>query len=101
MTTRDESRTYDVRTLERNLRKGIITKKDYEKYVKGLDDATDKAVESKPDESRDDRDDARYMPAPVLAAPPLSGAALDEEEEDEEDDEEEEVAEADDDEAEV
>jgi hypothetical protein len=42
MTTRDESKLYDVRTLERRLRRGIISKKDYEKYLKSLPDASDK-----------------------------------------------------------
>jgi hypothetical protein len=40
--TRDDPRFWDVRTLERRLRKGQITKKDYEKYLKGIDDAADK-----------------------------------------------------------
>jgi hypothetical protein len=54
MTTRDDSKLYDVRTLERRLRRGIINKKDYEKYLKGLPDASDKIA---PPESDGDGDD--------------------------------------------
>jgi hypothetical protein len=40
--TRDDPRFWDVRLLERRLRKGQISKKDYEKYLKSLPDAADK-----------------------------------------------------------
>jgi hypothetical protein len=33
---------YDVRVIERNLREGIITKRDYEEYLKKLPDISDK-----------------------------------------------------------
>ena len=105
MTTRDEGRQFDVRTLDRNLRKGTVTRKDYERWVKNLPDVTDKSVVSKPDESRDDRDDRRYQPAPLPAAfgaaPNLDdeldvagiAAELDDEDDDEDEDEDAEVAE--------
>ena len=51
--TRDESKMYDVRTLERNIRKGIITRKDYEKYLKTLVDKADNVAISRPDDSVD------------------------------------------------
>ena len=51
--TRDDSKMYDVRTLERNLRKGLINKKDYEKYLKALPDRADNAAISKPDEGKE------------------------------------------------
>ena len=35
-------RLFDNRTVERNIRKGLITRKDYEKHLKTLPDATDK-----------------------------------------------------------
>lgn len=41
---RDESRLYDVRTLERRLRKGILSKKDFDKYLKSLPDAAGKVA---------------------------------------------------------
>lgn len=44
--TRDEEekspRLFDSRTIERNIRKGLITRKDYDKYLKSLPDVTDK-----------------------------------------------------------
>jgi len=39
-----EDRKYDLRTLERNLRKGAITKAEYEAYINGLEDITDRGV---------------------------------------------------------
>ncbi len=41
--TRDESKLYDVRILERNLRRGTLSRKDYEKYLKGLPDRASNA----------------------------------------------------------
>jgi hypothetical protein len=45
--TRDEEaatdpRLFDRRIVERNIRRGVITRKDYEKFLKSLDDASDK-----------------------------------------------------------
>jgi hypothetical protein len=34
-------RLYDIRVLERNVRKGLIARKDVEKYLKSLPDRTD------------------------------------------------------------
>jgi hypothetical protein len=38
------ARLFDRRTVERNIKKGLITRKDYEKYMKTLDDAADKST---------------------------------------------------------
>ena len=38
------ARLFDRRTLERNIKKGLITRKDYEKHLKTLDDVGDKGV---------------------------------------------------------
>ena len=57
MTTRDESKLYDVRTLERRLRRGLINKKDFEKYLKGLPDATGKIAPPETDGGDDDDDE--------------------------------------------
>lgn len=38
------ARLFDVRTVERNIKKGLVTRKDYEKYLKSLGDATEKAA---------------------------------------------------------
>ena len=53
-------RLFDVRTLERNIKKGLTTRKDYEKYLKTLDDATAKVapIEEHPDEVSDDESPA-------------------------------------------
>jgi hypothetical protein len=56
--TRDDPRFWDVRTLERRLRKGQISKKDIEKHVKSLPDVEDKkAAISATDSLDDDEDD--------------------------------------------
>ena len=38
------SRLYDRRTVDRNIKKGLLTRKDYEKHLKSLDDVADKGV---------------------------------------------------------
>ena len=38
------ARLFDRRTVERNIKKGLITRKDLEKYLKTLDDVADKGV---------------------------------------------------------
>lgn len=44
--SRDEeqrnARLFDRRVVERNIKKGLVTTKDYEKHLKGLADATAK-----------------------------------------------------------
>ena len=53
----DDPRFWDVRTLERRLRKGQITKKDYEKHLKSLDDVASKQAPIDLDSVDDDDDD--------------------------------------------
>jgi len=50
-------RLYDRRTIERNIKKGLITRKDYEKFLKSLDDAKEKGVIGEEEPSIDDGDD--------------------------------------------
>ena len=50
------SRLYDRRTVERNIKKGLLTRKDYEKHLKTLDDVADKGVYGG-NEDDDDEDD--------------------------------------------
>jgi hypothetical protein len=38
------TRLLDKRTVERNIKKGLLTRKDYEKHLKTLDDVADKGV---------------------------------------------------------
>jgi hypothetical protein len=52
--TRDDPRFWDVRTLERRMRKGQITKKDVVKHVQGLPDVEEKKASISPTESLDD-----------------------------------------------
>lgn len=51
--TREEDvkdvRLFDVRTVERNIKRGIITRKDYEKHLKSLADASDKVIPAETD----------------------------------------------------
>lgn len=45
-------RLFDVRTIERNIKKGLVTRKDYEKHLKGLSDSAEKVApaEEHPDD---------------------------------------------------
>lgn len=39
----DENKKFDRRTMERNLKEGIVSAQEWEKYLKSLPDASDKA----------------------------------------------------------
>ncbi len=41
-----EIRLFDLRTVERNIKRGLITRKDYERFLKALPDASDKVIPS-------------------------------------------------------
>lgn len=45
MATQREMEQFDVRIVERNIRRGRLARKDYDKYLKDLPDVTDKAQE--------------------------------------------------------
>lgn len=62
-------RLYDRRTIERNIKKGLITRKDYEKFLKALDDAKDKGVQGE-EMLDDDEDDEPGEPSEDAAASP-------------------------------
>ena len=47
-------RLYDIRILERNIRKGLIARKDVEKYLKSLPDRADNAAPIVNDDTDDD-----------------------------------------------
>ena len=71
-------RLYDRRTIERNIKKGLITRKDYEKFLKALDDAKDKGTQG--EEIVDDADDADDIDetedeAETIAAEPPAGGS--------------------------
>jgi hypothetical protein len=48
----DEEKKFDVRTIERNTKSGIITQKDYESYLSKLPDVSDKVFN--PEETSED-----------------------------------------------
>jgi hypothetical protein len=59
-------RLYDRRTIERNIKKGLITRKDYEKFLKALDDAKDKGtLDEDVVDDDDDTDDEPESTAPA------------------------------------
>jgi hypothetical protein len=51
--SRDEEvkdvRLFDVRTVERNIKRGLITRKDYERHLKSLSDAAENVAVDEPD----------------------------------------------------
>jgi len=66
-------RQFDVRTVERNIKKGYFTRKDYEKHLKSLPDVAEKVAPADEDLS-DDLDDVDEMDEaddePAIAAAP-------------------------------
>jgi hypothetical protein len=62
--SRDEAakndRLFDKRTVDRSIKKGLLTRKDYEKHLKSLEDVAAKGVlggSNDPDDDDDDDDD--------------------------------------------
>jgi hypothetical protein len=51
--SRDEEvkdvRLFDVRTVERNIKRGLITRKEYERYLKSVADAAEKVAVDEPE----------------------------------------------------
>ena len=37
-------RLFDIRTVERNIKRGLITRKDYERFLKSLADSSDNVI---------------------------------------------------------
>ncbi len=58
------SRLFDRRTVERSIKKGLLSRKDYEKHLKALDDVADKGVYGGTDADEPDDDDAPEPEAP-------------------------------------
>jgi len=46
MAKKIDEHAYDVRTVERHVRSGLISKKDYEKFLSSLEDSAAQAAES-------------------------------------------------------
>jgi hypothetical protein len=53
-------RLYDKRTIDRSIKKGLLTRKDFDKHLKGLEDVASKGVFGGPEpgDEIDDADDA-------------------------------------------
>ena len=51
----DEQKKFDIRTIERNTKSGIITQKDYETYLSKLPDLSDKVFN--PEETLEDSEE--------------------------------------------
>jgi hypothetical protein len=84
-------RLYDRRTIERNIKKGLISRKDYDKFLKSLDDAKDKGVMGGEVPEVDDDDDDDDDVEDVVAA---EGAEHDHDDEGEDDGDDDEAEEA-------
>jgi len=60
-----DPRQFDTRVVERNIQKGLISRKDYDKYLKSLNDAKEKtrpagaepAPQPPPQDDEDEGDD--------------------------------------------
>jgi len=50
--TREDPRFWDVRTLERKLRRGLVTRKDYDRHLKALEDVSGKIAPPEPDDGQ-------------------------------------------------
>ena len=61
------SRLFDRRTVERSIKKGLLSRKDYEKHLKALDDVADKGVYGGTDTDEPDEPDE---PETESEAPP-------------------------------
>ena len=95
---RNDARFWDVRLLERRVRRGELTRKDLDAQLASLGDATEKATESKPLDEPDERRAERRAPVRVTAAPARGALGdddiydddddlIDDEDEDEDEDE--------------
>jgi hypothetical protein len=51
-------RLYDKRTVERSIKKGLLTRKDYEKHLKTLEDVAAKGVLGGPEPGDEDHEEA-------------------------------------------
>jgi hypothetical protein len=57
MDTKDISKQWDKRTLDRHMRKGTVSRKDLEKYLKALPDSSEKGISMEEVDEDDDEDD--------------------------------------------
>ncbi|MDC0666108.1 hypothetical protein [Nannocystis radixulma] len=89
---RQLERLFDLRTVRRNIRGGLITKERYEEWLKTLPDATDNvATVSFDEEEREARRQAPRFPVISPTRPLVSAPFDDDDEDDDYDDEDEDV----------
>jgi hypothetical protein len=50
-------RLYDKRTIDRSIKKGLLTRKDFDKHLKALEDVAPKGVYGGPENDADDDDE--------------------------------------------
>jgi hypothetical protein len=50
-------RLYDKRTIDRSIKKGLLTRKDFDKHLKALEDVAAKGVYGGPENDADDDED--------------------------------------------
>jgi len=71
------ARLYDKRIVERNIKKGLVSRKDYDKHLKALDDVADKGVYGGPVEDSEpaveDADDDLEDAGPEESPPDPTG----------------------------
>ena len=67
-----QTRLYDKRTVDRSIKKGLLTRKDYEKHLKALEDVADKGVygASEVRDEDDDQDELEAEEAPAGGGEP-------------------------------
>lgn len=88
---RQLERLFDLRTVRRNIRGGLITKERYEEWLKTLPDAADNvATVSFEDEDREARRASPRFPV-ISPTRPLVSAPFDDDDDDDYDDEDEDV----------
>ena len=58
---------YDKRTVERNIKKGLISRKDYEKHLKTLEDVGEKGAFGAADDDDDDDEPEVTVDEPAQA----------------------------------
>ncbi len=45
-----DPRLFDLRVVERNIKRGLVTRKEHERFLKSLPDVADKVAPAEPDE---------------------------------------------------
>jgi len=71
-------RLYDSRIVTRNIRKGLLTRKDYDKFLQALPDVSDKVAppesSAPPPASAEGGAPPVPVPTPIIAHPPAPGS---------------------------